>query len=177
MGSMAVAIMKDLLPQMKVFDLIKNSLGIVSVPLEGLISVLYWGLRAYDPKLLVPPDPRYQIPLVMDLSLHALPAFLLWIDFLFLSPPFSATSRPILLSGLLTTAYAYWMERCAQINGNFPYPFLGDMQPLHRAVFYSACAVVNVMLFKIANGIHLVVDRQRGNDVQRAIDQADGKSQ
>lgn len=53
-----------------VFDIVKNSLGIVSVPLEGLISVLYWGLRAYDPKLLVPPDPRYQIPLVMDLSLY-----------------------------------------------------------------------------------------------------------
>lgn len=69
------------------------------------------------------------------------------------------------------------LTRPANSLSTVPYPFLGDMQPLHRAVFYSACAVVNVMLFKIANGIHLVVDRQRGNDVQRAIDQADGKSQ
>lgn len=39
------------------------------MPAEGLISVLYWGLRAYDPALLVPPDPRFQIPLPLDLSL------------------------------------------------------------------------------------------------------------
>ncbi|KAK9898777.1 hypothetical protein P389DRAFT_193797 [Cystobasidium minutum MCA 4210] len=177
MGSMAVATLKDLLPQVKAFDVVKNSLGIVSVPLEGLISVLYWGLRAYDPKLLVPPDPRYQIPLVMDLSLHALPALLLWIDFLFLSPPFSAASSPILLSSLLTTGYACWMEHCARINGNFPYPFLGDMQPLARAAFYSACAIVNVVLFEIANAIHLLFDRQRGHDVHRAKKQAEGKAE
>lgn len=52
-----------------VLDYLKNTVGIVSVPAEGLISVLYWGLKAYDPKLLMPPDPRYQIPLLLDLSL------------------------------------------------------------------------------------------------------------
>lgn len=39
------------------------------MPTEGVISVLYWSMRAYDPSLLMPPDPRYQIPLALDLSL------------------------------------------------------------------------------------------------------------
>ena len=58
-----------------------------------------------------------------------------------------------------------------------PYPFLGDMQPLARAAFYSACAIVNVILFEIANAIHLVFDKQRGHDVHRAKKQAEGKSE
>lgn len=52
-----------------VLDYLKNTIGIISVPAEGLISVLYWGLRAIDPSLLMPPDPKYAIPLVLDLSL------------------------------------------------------------------------------------------------------------
>jgi len=52
-----------------VLDYMKNTLGIISVPAEGLISVLYWGIRSYDPKLMLPPDPRFQIPLALDLSL------------------------------------------------------------------------------------------------------------
>lgn len=50
-------------------DFLKNSLGIVSVPLEGLISLLYWGIKAYDPSLMVPLDPKFHIPLQLDLSL------------------------------------------------------------------------------------------------------------
>ena len=53
-------------------DNLKNAVGIVSVPTEGVISVLYWGMRAYDPSLLMPPDPRYQIPLALDLSLFVM---------------------------------------------------------------------------------------------------------
>ena len=64
-----LAIVKDLVPSLRFVDNLKNACGIVSVPAEGLIAVLYWGLKAYDPSLLVPPDPKYQIPLPLDLSL------------------------------------------------------------------------------------------------------------
>ncbi|KAL7004809.1 hypothetical protein EMMF5_005636 [Cystobasidiomycetes sp. EMM_F5] len=115
--TMAVAILKDVLPQFRMLDSIKNAIGIVSVPAEGMIAILYWGLRAYDPKLLLQDDPKYRIPLPLDLSLyaatvlkpyampkiaicsHAVPAAILWIDFLLFSPPYSEKSRPLLLSG------------------------------------------------------------------------------
>ena len=47
-------------------------MGIISVPAEGLISVLYWGIRAYEPALMAPPDGKFIIPLALDLSLLAL---------------------------------------------------------------------------------------------------------
>jgi hypothetical protein len=69
--TMGLAIVKDIAPSLHFVDHLKNACGIVSVPAEGLIAVLYWGLKAYDPSLLVPPDPKYQIPLALDLSLCA----------------------------------------------------------------------------------------------------------
>lgn len=47
---------------------------------------------------------------------------------------------------------------------------------MNRAAFYAACSVVNVILFELANGIHFVVDNQRGQNVHQAKKQADGKS-
>lgn len=44
----------------------------------GIVSVLYWGMTAYDPTLLVPPGMTFQIPLSLDIGLHALPALYLW---------------------------------------------------------------------------------------------------
>lgn len=69
MLTMSLAIVKDVIPSLRIVDHLKNACGIISVPAEGLIAVLYWGLRAYDPSLLVPPDPKFQIPLPLDLSL------------------------------------------------------------------------------------------------------------
>ena len=37
------------------FGTIKTALQIIIVPAEGIVSVLYWGMSAYDPSLLVPP--------------------------------------------------------------------------------------------------------------------------
>ena len=67
--TMALAALKDLLPGLRVLDTLKNAFGLVTVPLEGMIAVLYWGLKAYNPDLLMPPDPRFRIPLALDLSL------------------------------------------------------------------------------------------------------------
>lgn len=59
-------------------DSIKTVLSIVAVPIEGLVSVLYWGMKLVDPSLLVPPDSRFIISTALDISIHALPALFLW---------------------------------------------------------------------------------------------------
>lgn len=51
------------------FFTIKNYLSLVAAPIEILISILYWSLRAIDPKLVVPPD-MPMLPLVTDLCFH-----------------------------------------------------------------------------------------------------------
>jgi FAR-17a/AIG1-like protein len=45
----------DITLSQRVFQ-VKNVLSMCSAPLECLISALYWGLRAIDPKLVVPEE-------------------------------------------------------------------------------------------------------------------------
>ncbi|KAH2314266.1 hypothetical protein KXW25_004913 [Aspergillus fumigatus] len=49
----AVALLADLTLSARLF-LVKNLLSICSAPMEVLISVLYWGLRMIDERLVVP---------------------------------------------------------------------------------------------------------------------------
>lgn len=72
------ALLHDLFPSIKVFNLIKKSLAILIVPTEGIITVLYWGMTFIDPTLLLPPDKAFHLPLSLDIGLHALPAIFLW---------------------------------------------------------------------------------------------------
>ena len=69
-----------------------------------------------DDGLVIPPG--VSIPLEVDLSLHAVPAIVLLIDLLLLSPPWSITTvQAFGLSGTLAVAYWFWVELCFQHNG------------------------------------------------------------
>lgn len=95
---------------------IKNSLSLCSAPLEVLISVLYWGISAIDKRLVVPPE--IQISPWADVGFHAMPAILLAVDLLFLSPPWTITALPAMgLSSALAVLYWTWVEHCYKYNG------------------------------------------------------------
>ena len=85
---------------------LKESLATIAVPLEGLISLIYWGIKTYDPKLMLPEDQALWLSLPLDLSIHAAPAVLLWIDYIFFSPPFSRDTRPLPIAAAFTLVYA-----------------------------------------------------------------------
>lgn len=114
-------------PFSPVFDTLKTLLSTLAVPIEGLVSLLYWGMRLVDPSLLVPPDATFMIPPALDLAIHALPAAFLWADFLCFSPRMSARVRPNRIAAGATAGYAVWMEYAARRNARgtapfFPYP-------------------------------------------------------
>jgi hypothetical protein len=95
---------------------IKNFLSVCSAPLEVLVSVLYFGLCAIDKSLVFPPE--LQLPLLPDIGFHAMPAIMLTIDLLLLSPPW--TIRLYAASALsLALAFLYWgwIEYCFAQNG------------------------------------------------------------
>ncbi|KAI9833078.1 MAG: hypothetical protein M1826_000445 [Phylliscum demangeonii] len=99
--------------------MLKNVLAMTSLPLEVLVSAMYWGLRAIDPKLVVP---EFMIldPLA-DFGFHVMPAFLLTLDLLLLSPPWTITILPSVgtsLSAIVmmaSTATLHWLY--GRING------------------------------------------------------------
>lgn len=54
----------------------------------------------------------------IDLSFHAVPAIVLLIDLLFLSPPWTVSILPALgISSSIAVGYWFWIEHCHAHNG------------------------------------------------------------
>lgn len=139
----AAGLLADLILSPRLF-LLKNLLSICCAPLEVLISVLYWGLRLIDPELVVPPT--VVIPLNADISMHAVPAVVLLLDLLLLSPPWTITVVPALgLSGVIAMFYWFWIEHCYQHNGWYPYPIFEMLPRDGRIGLFTLSAVVMAM--------------------------------
>lgn len=95
----------------------KNAIAVVATPLEVVISILYWGIRFIDPKLLIP-DEEMQLGLLPDVGFHLAPAFFLTLDLVLFSPPWTIPVYAVMtLSTTLAFAYWYWVELCFNHNG------------------------------------------------------------
>ena len=137
---------------------VKNTLAMCSTPLEVLVAMLYWSLRLID-KSLVLPD-WAQLPLIADLSFHAVPQILLLVDFLLLSPPWTiSTPNAMGLSSMLALIYWPWVQQCFKHNGFWPYPIFGMVGLYGRiglfilsAVTMTANTVVLKRVYGMVNG-------------------------
>jgi hypothetical protein len=94
----------------------KNVLSVCSAPLQVLVTILYGGLCAIDKGLVVPPE--LELPFLPDFGFHAMPAIMLSLDLLLLSPPWTVKSYNAMAISL-TLAFAYWgwVEHCFSKNG------------------------------------------------------------
>ena len=126
----------------------KNYLALVAAPIEILISLLYWGLRAIDDALVVPPD-LPMLPLINDLSFHLVPAVVLTLDAILLSPPWpssptSLQAPKIMLVASTGIAFAYWwwIELCYSYNGYYPYPLFEILTTLQRVALFAMSGVM-----------------------------------
>lgn len=146
---------------------IKNILGVTSAPMEILISILYWGLRAIDPALVLP-DWAAPLPLSSDMSFHLVPALVLALDLLFFSPPWTISFVPAAaLSSLLAGAYWLWVEACYARNGFYPYPIFQQLEPAQRAGLFAASAVTfTASTFGLKRVQAWIAPRERPGSVQ-----------
>ncbi|KAG8623777.1 hypothetical protein KVT40_008753 [Elsinoe batatas] len=137
---------------------IKNTLSIASAPMEVLISLLYCGLSAIDPRLVIPPD-LPQLPLLADMSFHLAPAALLIVDLLFFSPPYSISSLPSFgLSGIIALAYYVWVEHCYSKNGFYPYPIFDEAGFTGRIILFTGSALVMGIATGVLKGMYAAVN-------------------
>ncbi|GAM83446.1 hypothetical protein ANO11243_014340 [Dothideomycetidae sp. 11243] len=121
---------------------IKNSLSVASAPMELLITLLYWGLRAIDPALVLPPD-LPQLPLAADMSFHLFPVLGLLADLLLFSPPYAIATIPAFgLSAGIALVYYAWVELCFANNGFYPYPIFDEAGLQGRVILFAGSAVV-----------------------------------
>ena len=109
-----IGLVSDLTLDARLFA-IKNVLSVCSAPLEVLVSIIYWSLCAIDRELVVPPG--HELPLLPDLGFHAMPAIMLALDLLLLSPPWTIKGYGAMIISLsLAFLYWGWVEYCFSHN-------------------------------------------------------------
>ncbi|CAO1635493.1 unnamed protein product [Parajaminaea phylloscopi] len=150
----------------------------ITMPIEVIVSLLYWTVLAIDPTLLIPsrevPDPlnpgqfvteTVRLPLLTDLCMHAFPAILLSVDYLAFSAPLPLrrpnilSSWPIWTSIISTISYCLWAEVCKAHNGQYPYPLLSVLSTTHRVTLYIGCALTMAVVLVTTDAVHRSLDR------------------
>ncbi|KAF4487861.1 integral membrane [Fusarium agapanthi] len=117
----------------------KNAVAVLATPLEVVISILYWGLRLIDPKLLMPDD--FYLHIIPDMGFHLAPAVLLSLDLVLLSPPWTIPAYGIMaISTAIAFAYWYWVELCFSHNGWYPYPLFELLSTTQRVMLFTFSA-------------------------------------
>jgi hypothetical protein len=111
--------------------------------MEIVISILYWGLRAIDTSLVVPPDLPLP-PFLVDLAFHLIPAVVLTLDTTLLSPPWPSSpmnphAQMIMLVASTVVAFSYWwwIELCYKHNGFYPYPIFALLTTAQRVGLFA----------------------------------------
>ena len=114
MITFGVGLIADISLSDRLFAL-KNLLSMCATPLEVLISALYWSLHTIDKRLVVPPG--HELPFIPDFGFHAMPAIMLVVDFILLSPSWAITGcQALVMSSGLFLFYWSWLEYCFSFN-------------------------------------------------------------
>jgi len=118
---------------------LKTLLALCVTPLDVLVSVLYWTRFAIDQSRVVPPG--HAVPLLPNFGFHAMPAVLLTLDLMLVSPPWTIGAGGAMALGTgLAFLYWAWLEYCFSFNGWYPYPGLMPLSVWEKGVLFVGSA-------------------------------------
>lgn len=121
-----------------------------------MVSVLYWPIVLYDKNMLVLEDTIFDLPLVLDVSLHLIPTIVCWIDFMVFNTGFKRSPIHILAIYAFTMLYFVWVNICHDHNGYWPYPMLGLFKnDYSRGAFFLCCGWFCSLLYKLSKWFRL----------------------
>ncbi|THU92181.1 hypothetical protein K435DRAFT_967786 [Dendrothele bispora CBS 962.96] len=162
------ALASDLFPSINALRKLKRIFFMIAMPLEVVISSIYWPLLLVATHLILQPAnttpsssselPKLiRIPLTVDLALHAVPALSLLADFMLFETKYSrkqAVFGATLVASSFTLWYSWWVERCGRINGVYPYPFLTHNTFEGRVLIYLGAGFLAWVSFCFINYFH-----------------------
>ncbi|KAL0939039.1 uncharacterized protein CTRU02_205649 [Colletotrichum truncatum] len=136
----ATGILADITLSNKLF-VIKNALSTTTAPLEVLISILYWGIRSIDERLLMPEG--FELHWLPDIGFHLIPAVVLTLDLIFFSPPWTIRAYSAMaVSMAFAFLYWGWVELCFSKNGSYPYPIFAILNTAQRVGLFTFSAML-----------------------------------
>ncbi|KAI9065112.1 hypothetical protein FKP32DRAFT_1590866 [Trametes sanguinea] len=169
-GTMVLSLGTDLFPTSRLLRTAKRTLLMIALPIAIVVSVVYWGLLLLMPNMILMSDPETttptsssriprpeQLPLQVDLAIHAVPAISMFVDFYFFESRYSKTASRwgvLVLSAVCSIWYSTWVEYCASFNGFFPYPFLTHNPFPIRVAIYVAATLFAAVSFMALNAAH-----------------------
>ncbi|EEH06426.1 conserved hypothetical protein [Histoplasma capsulatum G186AR] len=97
-------------------------------------------------------DQCFILRLENHIGFHAIPAIVLAIDLLYLSPPWSIGAIPSMgLASIIAFGYWFWVEKCYQYNGWYPYPIFEMLTTgwrINLFLFSAILMTINTLLLK-----------------------------
>jgi hypothetical protein len=143
--------------------------GAVLVSVVGVINLLvvfsYWRLFFTDPTLV---NGDKQVIAYREYYLHLLGPALQWLDMLVLKRAFRVPWRTALWLAVLVVVYVVWSEAVVaplnddpvgSVTAGLPYPFLNDMAPPARALFYLSIFGTGLVFIALLRGCQAAIDR------------------
>ncbi|RHZ86438.1 hypothetical protein Glove_51g82 [Diversispora epigaea] len=153
-----LALLYDIFTKSRVISILKNIFTAVSVPLEGLISLMYWSLILYDEKLILEPG-NARLPFLIDLGFHLIPALCLWTDFLFFTKDFRKSHSHVFYILIFAFSYSIWIQFWFSQFGMWPYPLLAKLETQHRIGVYLACFVLCTGIYHLGAFVHTIFNK------------------
>ncbi|KAI8342789.1 FAR-17a/AIG1-like protein-domain-containing protein [Chlamydoabsidia padenii] len=121
----------------------------IAIPLEAIVSLLYWSMTFIDPELLVPKEAD-PVPYIMDCAMHLYPTLLLWVDFLLLNSSFKRAWRHTVYIYSFVFLYYLWSCYCQSRNGYWIYQFLEHFESSwSRFSFYFVSGTISWLFYEI----------------------------
>lgn len=142
----------------------------------------YFGPSREGDPTVISSDILFRIPLWIDISLHAIPPLALltgkamflslahtitcfgacmrsthYADFFLFERPYEppiSTRGATVMTITFGTSYGLWVEICANINAEFPYPFMNLMNPIQRVTMYTISMGLSLAAFRGLNSLH-----------------------
>jgi len=168
--TMVASLVLDIYPFVDVLKTAKRLLLILTLPLNVVISSVYWSLALFMPAMIlqvardsspsldVEMETLFYVPLGLDIALHVVPATALLLDFFVFEHKYGPKTTKILaplLALVYTVGYGWWVEHCgARNNGIFPYPFLTDNPLDTRLWIYGGAGLIAPLSFWMLNSLH-----------------------
>ena len=134
---------------------ITYDLLVLSTVLETIVTVFYWTLYHWKRALLYPPN-MDNIPFLVDITLHFLPAVALWLELLTTVKLHKMSWKHIYMIVIFSVAYMLWAEYCYLQNGYYVYPILSMLDYKGKVILAFASMGIAVLIYVMSVQVHTI---------------------
>ncbi|ADM11238.1 uncharacterized protein Eint_030940 [Encephalitozoon intestinalis ATCC 50506] len=131
----------------------------ITLPLEGLVTTVFWTLNAIDPTLLKNKDlymAGVRTPLISEMSIHLFPFILLLIDQVGVN--IYGARRHYWTFAIFGFVYFMVIHYFQRLNNSWVYPFLGYMSISMRMALVAAATLLVFAYYKLFLQISRIIN-------------------